>query len=128
MTGGRAVILGRTGRNLGAGMSGGYAFVYKLAKGKVNPDALKSDDLRLLPLDEELSRELTSLLSSHVEQTGSLLASRLLADFDAEKSNFTVVMPTDYASVSQIREAAQAQGIDPDGDAVWQEILEATIG
>jgi glutamate synthase (NADPH/NADH) large chain len=128
MTGGRAVILGRTGRNLGAGMSGGYAFVYKLSKEKVNPDALKIDDLRLLPLDEPLSAELKVLLSAHLEETGSLLAKRLLEDFDSEKSNFTVVMPTDFASVSQIREAAQSQGIDPDGDAVWQEILEATIG
>ena len=128
MTGGRAVILGRTGRNLGAGMSGGYAFVYKLVTGKVNPAALKMDDLRLLPLDDALSSELLALLKTHVEQTGSLLASRLLADFETERNNFTVVMPTDYASVSQIRESAQSQGIDPDGDAVWQEILEATIG
>ena len=128
MTGGRAVILGRTGRNLGAGMSGGYAFVYKLVTGKVNPAALKTDELRLLPLDDDLSTELFALLTTHVEQTGSLLASRLLADFEAERKNFTVVMPTDFASVSQIRESAQSQGIDPDGDAVWQEILEATIG
>jgi glutamate synthase (NADPH/NADH) large chain len=128
MTGGRAVILGRTGRNLGAGMSGGYAFVYKLVTGKVNPAALKTDELRLLPLDNDLSAELFALLTTHVEQTGSLLASRLLADFEAERKNFTVVMPTDFASVSQIRESAQSQGIDPDGDAVWQEILEATIG
>ena len=128
MTGGRAVILGRTGRNLGAGMSGGYAFVYKLVPGKVNPAALKMDDLRLLPLDDALSSELLALLNTHVDQTGSLLASRLLTDFESERNNFTVVMPTDYASVSQIRESAQSQGIDPDGDAVWQEILEATIG
>ena len=128
MTGGRAVILGRTGRNLGAGMSGGYAFVYKLSKQKVNPEALKIDDLRLLALEETLAAELKALLLAHVEQTGSLLAKRLLEDFEAEKSNFTVVMPTDFASVIQIREAAQSQGIDPDGDAVWQEILEATIG
>jgi glutamate synthase (NADPH) large chain len=128
MTGGRAVILGRTGRNLGAGMSGGYAFVYKLVTGKVNPAALKMDDLRLLPLDDDLSAELKKLLTTHLEQTGSLLATRLLEDFEAERKNFTVVMPTDYASVSQIRESAQSQGIDPDGDAVWQEILEATIG
>jgi len=128
MTGGRAVILGRTGRNLGAGMSGGYAFVYKLSKQKVNPEALKIDDLRLLALDETLAAELKALLLSHVEQTGSLLAKRLLENFEAERSNFTVVMPTDFASVIQIREAAQSQGIDPDGDAVWQEILEATIG
>ena len=128
MTGGRAVILGRTGRNLGAGMSGGYAFVYKLSKEKVNPEALKIDDLRLLSLDEAMASELKALLSTHLEQTGSLLAKRLLEDFESEESNFTVVMPTDFASVSQIREAAQSQGIDPDGDAVWQEILEATIG
>lgn len=128
MTGGRAVILGRTGRNLGAGMSGGYAFVYKLVKGKVNPEALKIDDLRLLPLDDALSAELQTLLFAHIEQTGSLLASRLMEEFDSEKGNFTVVMPTDFASVSQIRATAQSQGVDPDGDVVWQEILEATIG
>jgi glutamate synthase (NADPH/NADH) large chain len=75
-----------------------------------------------------MASELKALLSTHLEQTGSLLAKRLLDDFESEKSNFTVVMPTDFASVSQIREAAQSQGIDPDGDAVWQEILEATIG
>ena len=128
MTGGRAVILGRTGRNLGAGMSGGYAFVYKLSKEKVNPDALKIDDLRLLPLEDNLAAELKALLSAHLEQTGSLLAKRLLAEFESERDNFTVVMPTDFESVSRIRQTAQNQGIDPDGDAVWQEILEATIG
>ena len=128
MTGGRAVILGRTGRNLGAGMSGGYAFVYKLSKEKVNPDALKIDDLRLLPLEDNLAAELKALLSAHLEQTGSLLAKRLLAEFESERDNFTVVMPTDYESVSRIRQTAQNQGIDPDGDAVWHEILEATIG
>jgi len=128
MTGGRAVILGRTGRNLGAGMSGGYAFVYKLSKEKVNPDALKIDDLRLLPLEDNLAAELKGLLVAHLEQTGSLLAKRLLAEFESERSNFTVVMPTDFESVSRIRQTAQNQGIDPDGDAVWQEILEATIG
>ncbi len=128
MTGGRAVILGRTGRNLGAGMSGGYAFVYHLSKALVNPDALRLDDLRLLPLDDALASELKALLTNHLEQTSSLLAKRVLEDYEVEKANFTVIMPTDFASVSQIREIAQSQGIDPDGDAVWQEILEATIG
>ena len=128
MTGGRAVILGRTGRNLGAGMSGGYAFVYKLRKELVNPDALLSDDLRLLPLNEALRNELAELISNHAEQTGSLLAQRLILDFDQEASNFSVVMPTDFASVSEIRDSASARGLDPDGDVVWQQILEATSG
>ena len=128
MTGGRAVILGRTGRNLGAGMSGGYAFVYKLRSELVNPEALKADDLRLIPLDPDLAFELKELIEAHVAETGSLLGKRLLEDFDHETVNFTVVMPTDFASVSEIRDSAASRGLDPDGDVVWKQILEATSG
>jgi glutamate synthase (NADPH/NADH) large chain len=128
MTGGRAVILGRTGRNLGAGMSGGYAFVYKLRPELVNPDALATDDLRLLPVDQALKAELHALILNHAEQTGSLLAERLLANFEEESHNFSVVMPTDFASVREIRSSAAGKGLDPDGDIVWKQILEATSG
>ena len=128
MTGGRAVILGRTGRNLGAGMSGGYAFVYKLRPELVNPQALAADDLRLLPLDQALKDELHGLISAHAEQTGSLLANRLLLNFEEEAANFIVVMPTDFASVSEIRNSAASRGLDPDGDVIWKQILEATNG
>jgi glutamate synthase (NADPH/NADH) large chain len=128
MTGGRAVILGRTGRNLGAGMSGGYAFVYKLRSELVNPEAIKADDLRLIPIEGNLKEELRELISTHVAETGSLLGQRLLDDFEVESSNFTVVMPTDFASVSQIRGSAASKGLDPDGDVVWKQILEATSG
>jgi glutamate synthase (NADPH/NADH) large chain len=128
MTGGRAVILGRTGRNLGAGMSGGYAFVYKLIASRVNPDAIRLDELKLLPLDDQLATELRGLIVAHHEQTGSLLAQRLLNEFEQERVNFTVVMPTNFASVSEIRESALLQGLDPDGELVWEQILEATSG
>jgi glutamate synthase (NADPH/NADH) large chain len=128
MTGGRAVILGRTGRNLGAGMSGGYAFVYKLRPELVNPDALSSDDLRLLPLNEAFKNELAGLISNHAEQTGSLLAQRMISNFEEEAKHFVVVMPTDFASVNEIRDSAASRGLDPDGDVVWKEILEATNG
>jgi glutamate synthase (NADPH/NADH) large chain len=128
MTGGRAVILGRTGRNLGAGMSGGYAFVYKLRPELVNPDALAADDLRVLPLDNTLKAELEALILTHAKVTGSLLAERLLANFEEESVNFSVVMPTDFASVSQIRDSAASRGLDPDGEVVWKQILEATNG
>jgi glutamate synthase (NADPH/NADH) large chain len=128
MTGGRAVILGRTGRNLGAGMSGGYAFVYKLRPELVNPDALAADDLRVLPLDNALKAELEALILTHAKETGSLLAERLLASFEEESVNFSVVMPTDFASVSQIRDSAASRGLDPDGEMVWKQILEATNG
>jgi glutamate synthase (NADPH/NADH) large chain len=128
MTGGRAVILGRTGRNLGAGMSGGYAFVYKLRTELVNPEALEADDLRVLPLDDVLAKELTQLINAHQLETRSLLAKHLIENFEVEKHNFSVVMPTDFASVREIRSSAAGKGLDPDGDIVWKQILEATSG
>jgi glutamate synthase (NADPH) large chain len=128
MTGGRALILGETGRNLGAGMSGGYAYVYKLRAERVNPEALRIDDLRLLTPTKQQSSEIRALLELHFKETGSRLAERLLVSFESEIQNFTVVMPTDYASVVQIREDAQQEGLDPDGAVVWDRILEATSG
>jgi glutamate synthase (NADPH/NADH) large chain len=128
MTGGRALILGETGRNLGAGMSGGYAYVYKLRAERVNPEALRIDDLRLLTPTEDQTREIRALLELHFKETGSRLAERLLVSFESEIQNFTVVMPTDYASVVQIRKDAHQEGLDPDGTVVWDRILEATSG
>jgi len=128
MTGGIALILGETGRNLGAGMSGGYGYVYKLRTERVNPEALRIDDLRLLKPSAQQASEIRTLLELHFSETGSRLAKRLLANFDSEISSFTVVMPTDYASVVQIREDAEDQGLDPDGTEVWGRILEATSG
>jgi glutamate synthase (NADPH/NADH) large chain len=128
MTGGRALILGETGRNLGAGMSGGYAYVYKLRAERVNPEALRIDDLRLLTPTEHQTSEIRALLELHFKESGSRLAERLLVSFESEIQNFTVVMPTDYASVVQIRKDAHQEGLDPDGTVVWDRILEATSG
>ena len=128
MTGGRAVILGPVGRNLGAGMSGGYAFCYKLKSYKVNLDALESDELRLLPVSTDQALELRGLLERHVEATQSRIASLILEDFDSEVANFTVVMPTDFASVTEIIAEANANDEDIDGAEVWERILEATNG
>jgi glutamate synthase (NADPH/NADH) large chain len=128
MTGGRVVILGKVGRNLGAGMSGGYAYVYKLQNYNVNTEALRNDELRLISPTAAQALELRDLIKAHLDETGSLLATRLLEDFDSELENFTVVMPTDYASVVQILEEADAKGVDPEGEEVWGKILEATNG
>ena len=128
MTGGRAVILGGVGRNLGAGMSGGYAFCYKLKSSHVNQDALRTDDLRLLTVDEGQASELRALLENHAAATCSRIAETILANFDSELSNFTVVMPTDFASVTDILASASAMGEDLEGPEVWERILEATNG
>ena len=128
MTGGVAVILGKTGRNLGAGMSGGVAYVYKLRADRMNHEALANHELGLDALDAKDAAKLRELLDAHVAETGSGLAARILADFANEVANFTRVLPRDYASVLSIREKAVAAGVDPDGAEVWSQILEVTNG
>jgi glutamate synthase (NADPH/NADH) large chain len=128
MTGGVAVILGRTGRNLGAGMSGGVAYVYKLRADRVNPDALSAGELQLGELDALDRDRLRELLEAHVAETDSNLAKQLLANFDSEVANFTRVLPRDFANVVAIRERALTNGVDPDSDEIWKQILEVTNG
>ena len=128
MTGGLAVILGKTGRNLGAGMSGGSAYVYKLDRTLVNREALSTGELELLELGSGDAEMLRDLLAQHVAETDSALAAALLDDFENEISNFVRVLPRDYAAVLQTRQEAADQGLDPDGDVVWNRILEVTGG
>ncbi len=128
MTGGVAVILGSTGRNLGAGMSGGIAYVYKLRADRLNHEALAGGELRLEKVEGEHATKLKSLLAQHVAETGSLLGTKLLAEFDRTVNDFTLILPSDYASVLEIREKASVGGVDPDSDEVWQRILEVTNG
>ncbi|MEV7875474.1 glutamate synthase large subunit [Microbacterium sp. NPDC089188] len=128
MTGGLAVILGATGRNLGAGMSGGQAYVYELDRDKVNREAMASGELVLGALGSGDAEILRDLLEKHVAETDSTLARRLLDDFEAEVDNFVRVLPRDYAAVLQTRQEAVAEGLDPDGDVVWTRILEVTGG
>jgi glutamate synthase (NADPH/NADH) large chain len=128
MTGGLALILGTTGRNLGAGMSGGTAYVLDLHRERVNRESLASGELSLSELgsgDIEIVRD---LLEQHVAETDSTVAKALLADLDATASRFTKVLPRDYAAVLETRKNAVDEGLDPDGDIVWNRILEVTGG
>ncbi|MEJ3404968.1 glutamate synthase large subunit [Rathayibacter sp. YIM 133350] len=128
MTGGLALILGATGRNLGAGMSGGTAYVYDLNTDRVNPDSLASGELELTALGSADREIVLDLLRQHVLETGSALAERMLAEGDAALDRFTKVLPRDYAAVLETRNSAVAEGLDPDGDVVWNRILEVTGG
>jgi glutamate synthase (NADPH/NADH) large chain len=128
MTGGRVVILGSVGRNLGAGMSGGYAYIYKLRPSSVNAEALRGDELKLLKPSMDQASELKDLISLHASETDSRIAALILENFDSELENFTVVMPTDYANVREILADAKISGLDQDGPEVWEKILEATNG
>jgi glutamate synthase (NADPH/NADH) large chain len=128
MTGGLAVIIGGTGRNLGAGMSGGTAYVYDLAPERVNREALASGELDLLPLGAGDIEIVTDLLEQHATQTDSAVAQRMLANLDETMSRFVKVLPRDYAAVLATRATAVDEGLDPDGDVVWTRIMEVTGG
>ncbi|MGV8882114.1 MAG: glutamate synthase large subunit [Rhodoglobus sp.] len=128
MTGGLAVILGGTGRNLGAGMSGGTAYIHNLRTERVNPDSLASGELELLPLGSADVEILQDLLQRHVDETDSVVAARMLENIEETASQFTKVLPRDYAAVLRTREDAISEGLDPDGDVVWSRIMEVTGG
>ena len=122
------LVLGATGRNLGAGMSGGTAYVYRLDRALVNREALATGELVLGELGSGDAEILRDLLKQHVLETDSALASAMLADFDRVLDDFVRVLPRDYAAVLQTRQDAVAEGLDPDGDVVWTRILEVTGG
>jgi glutamate synthase (NADPH/NADH) large chain len=128
MTGGVALILGTTGRNVGAGMSGGYAYVVDLDVASVNQAALQSGELELTPLSEDNAEMVRVLLETHVTETGSRYASGLLDDWVTTRNRITVLTPRDFRKVTIIRNAAVDSGHDPDGEEVWSQIMEVTGG
>ena len=109
MTGGRVAILGPTGRNVAAGMSGGVAYVLDLELAKVNREMV---ELELLSEgDVETLRE---MLTEHLSETDSTVAHDLLADWPAVVGRFTKVMPKDYKRVLEAMERAREEGVDVD--------------
>jgi glutamate synthase (NADPH) large chain len=95
MTGGRVVVLGRTGRNFAAGMSGGIAYVYDVDRRFEARCNLELVDLEEL-LDEDAA-QVKALISEHVARTGSLVGRNVLAMWDrGERQRFVKVMPRDY--------------------------------
>ncbi len=109
MTGGRVVVLGKTGRNLAAGMSGGTAYVLDLKEQRVNRELVE-----LRPVPEGAVDDLRELVRRHHEETGSVVAEDLLADWDAAVVRFTEVMPRDYRRVLEARADALRDGLDDD--------------
>lgn len=97
MTGGRVVILGEVGRNFGAGMSGGIAYIYNpndTFKNMVNPVMIDLD-----PMDNEAKIELKAFIESHVNYTGSNVAERILDNWDNEIKHFIKIIPKDLKRV-----------------------------
>jgi glutamate synthase (NADPH/NADH) large chain len=109
MTGGTVVVLGRTGRNFAAGMSGGRAFVLDLIESQVNQEMV---DIFAVPNDQK--EMLRSLISSFEVETGSVVAHDLLANWDKSLSRISLVMPRDYARVLNAIEKANREGLPVD--------------
>jgi glutamate synthase (NADPH/NADH) large chain len=110
MTGGRIVVLGRTGRNFAAGMSGGFAYVLDEAGDfdkHCNPGMVE-----LEAMNHEDSAFVAALLEEHRDRTGSPKAAHLLAQWDSTLSRFVKVVPTEFRRVLEEqarREKAAAQ-------------------
>jgi glutamate synthase domain-containing protein 2/glutamate synthase domain-containing protein 1/glutamate synthase domain-containing protein 3 len=106
MTGGRVVVLGATGRNFAAGMSGGLAFVLDedgTFRARVNPTMLD----QLEELTDEDAAEVRALVEEHRHRTGSTVAAQLLEDWDGARGRFVKVFPADYKRV--LSEAVAAE-------------------
>jgi len=106
MTGGKAVIIGETGRNIAAGMSGGVAYVLDLNEELVNPDMVE-----LQPVEGDAADNLLTLIQKHFEETGSAVAEQLLRDWSASVGRFTEIMPVNYRKVLEARAAAEDAGM-----------------
>ncbi len=95
MTGGRVIVLGETGRNFAAGMSGGIAYVYDVtgkAASRINKEMV---DLEAVEIAEDVI-ELKGFIEKHLEYTGSMSAKAILADWKSALGRFIKVMPRDY--------------------------------
>jgi glutamate synthase (NADPH/NADH) large chain len=109
MTGGRAVVLGATGRNFAAGMSGGIAYVYDMDDqfvSRVNPEMVD-----VLPLDKDDTQWLHDTLKEHIAMTDSPRAKQMVAQWNAHSSKFVKVLPRDYARVMAVLAKASADGV-----------------
>ncbi|MFE7413382.1 glutamate synthase large subunit [Streptomyces laurentii] len=107
MTGGTAVVLGETGRNFAAGMSGGVAYVVDLDRDRVNPGNLAAVET----LSATDAAWLHDVVRRHQEETGSTVARKLLDDWNAAAARFSKIIPTTYKAVLAAKDAAELAGL-----------------
>ena len=124
MTGGTVVVLGPTGRNFAAGMSGGIAYVYDphdVVGARVNREMVQ-----LQTLGDDDREFLLATVQQHAQHTGSPVAAHIAAQFATEADHFKKVMPTDYERVLKVMKDAEAAGLDE--EATLAKVMEASRG
>ena len=109
MTGGTVVVLGQTGRNFAAGMSGGRAFVLD-----INPSHVNTDMVDVLAVPSDQSEELWTIINNFALQTESMIAAELLDDWKNSIRRISLVMPRDYARVLEAMARAAREGLPVD--------------
>ncbi|MFE7405856.1 glutamate synthase large subunit [Isoptericola sp. NPDC057559] len=132
MTGGTVLVLGPTGRNFGAGMSGGMAYVLNLRDVAMNTQSVSGGELQVGPLEDEDWDRVRGLLERHLAETGSPVAAELLEDAGS-RARFSRVLPAGWARVRAALADAEAAGktlgegddFDP---AMWEQIMEVARG
>jgi glutamate synthase (ferredoxin) len=116
MTGGRVVVLGPTGKNFAAGMSGGIAYVYD--EDGSFPKNCNREMVKLYPLEEpDDVAEVQALLQKFYEHTGSDRPWRMLQQWEEHRPRFVKVYPNDYRRVIEAQKRFKAQGL-PEEEAV----------
>ena len=116
MTGGRVVVLGSTGRNFAAGMSGGIAYLFNVNSENINPEMVEIEEL-----EEDDVKFLTEIITNYIEETDSELAKKILNNNEITK--FSKIMPKEYKRVLLAKQKAELEGIDP-----LKAIMEASRG
>jgi glutamate synthase (ferredoxin) len=127
MTGGMVINLGTTGRNLGAGMSGGVAYVYDetgdFVKHSLNPDMVNV--YQLIECDDEDIALVKGKIEKHVELTGSVRGQAILDGWPDTAGKFLKILPQDYERVLQAVKRAEASGLA--GDEAIQAAFEENV-
>ncbi|KAA3660325.1 MAG: glutamate synthase large subunit, partial [Calditrichaeota bacterium] len=119
MTGGRVAILGRTGRNFAAGMSGGFAYIFD-EMGDFAEKRCNLEMVHIYPVNQKRDvAELKMLVTKHAEATGSIVARRLLENWDATLTKFVKVVPRDYQRMLNLIEQEKEKGRD-DEEAIMK--------
>ncbi|GAA3306480.1 hypothetical protein GCM10020295_62810 [Streptomyces cinereospinus] len=121
MTGGHAVVLGETGRNFAAGMSGGVAYVLDLDRDNVNVGNLEAVEA----LEESDKQWLHDVVRRHQEETGSTVAGKLLAEWDTAVDRFSKIIPSTYKAVLAAKDAAERAGLSE--SEITEKMMEAAI-
>ncbi|EFL31450.1 glutamate synthase large subunit [Streptomyces viridochromogenes DSM 40736] len=121
MTGGHAVVLGETGRNFAAGMSGGIAYVIDLDRDNVNAGNLDAVEA----LDDTDKQWLHDVVRRHQEETGSTVAEKLLAEWDTAVERFSKIIPSTYKAVLAAKDAAERAGLSE--TETHEKMMEAAI-